>query len=84
MTLEHYPGMTERALADVEADANRRWPLSASLIIHRHGRLVPGDDAPAMAKALGELMDDPALRASLGAGSRRGNLIGRENNSAAR
>ncbi len=43
MTLEHYPGMTETALAGVEAEANRRWPLAASLIIHRHGRLVPGD-----------------------------------------
>lgn len=44
MTLEHYPGMTETALADVEAEANRRWPLAASLIIHRHGRLLPGDN----------------------------------------
>ena len=37
----------------------------------RAARLVPGEDAPAMAKALGELMDDPALRAELTAGSRR-------------
>ena len=44
MTLEHYPGMTESALAEVEAEACRRWPLDASLIIHRHGRLVPGDN----------------------------------------
>ncbi|MEZ5926545.1 MAG: molybdenum cofactor biosynthesis protein MoaE [Hyphomicrobiaceae bacterium] len=44
MTLEHYPGMTERALADVEAEACRRWPLTASLVIHRFGRLVPGDN----------------------------------------
>jgi molybdopterin synthase catalytic subunit len=44
MTLEHYPGMTERALADIEAEAQRRWPLSASLIIHRYGRLEPGED----------------------------------------
>lgn len=43
MTLEHYPGMTERALAEIEAEANARWPLAASLIIHRFGRLVPGD-----------------------------------------
>ncbi|MFN3232776.1 MAG: molybdopterin synthase catalytic subunit MoaE [Alphaproteobacteria bacterium] len=43
MTLEHYPGMTERLLADIEAEANRRWPLDASLIIHRYGRLEPGD-----------------------------------------
>jgi molybdopterin synthase catalytic subunit len=44
MTLEHYPGMTEKALSEIEAEALRRWPLEASLIIHRHGRLEPGDD----------------------------------------
>ncbi len=43
MTLEHYPGMTERELAKIEAEAHERWPLAASLIIHRVGRLVPGD-----------------------------------------
>ncbi len=43
MTLEHYPGMTEKQLAEIEAEANRRWPLQASLIVHRHGRLEPGD-----------------------------------------
>ena len=42
MTLEHYPGMTEKQLAEIEAEANRRWPLAASLIVHRHGRLEPG------------------------------------------
>jgi molybdopterin synthase catalytic subunit len=44
MTLEHYPGMTEKALAEIEAEALKRWPVDASLIIHRHGRLQPGDD----------------------------------------
>ncbi|MFN8759990.1 MAG: molybdenum cofactor biosynthesis protein MoaE [Tagaea sp.] len=43
MTLEHNPGMTEKELARVEAEANARWPLSASLIVHRYGRLEPGD-----------------------------------------
>ena len=43
MTLEHYPGMTERMLAGIEAEAVRRWPLAASLIVHRYGRLEPGD-----------------------------------------
>src|SRR6266704_2639056 len=43
LILEHYPGMTEKMLAEIEAEANRRWPLSASLIIHRYGRLEPGD-----------------------------------------
>ena len=44
MTLEHYPAMTERALAAIDAEAHVRWPLMASLIIHRFGRLEPGDD----------------------------------------
>jgi molybdopterin synthase catalytic subunit len=43
MTLEHYPGMTEKQLAEIEAEASQRWPLSASLIIHRYGRLEPGE-----------------------------------------
>ena len=43
MTLEHYPGMTEKQLAEIEAEARRRWPLEASLVIHRYGRLEPGD-----------------------------------------
>lgn len=43
MTLEHYPGMTEKQLARVEAEARARWPLEASLVIHRYGRLAPGD-----------------------------------------
>ena len=44
MTLEHYPGMTERELERVEAEALARWPLQASLIIHRYGELQPGDN----------------------------------------
>ena len=44
MTLEHYPGMTEKALADIERQANERWPLEATLVVHRYGRLEPGDD----------------------------------------
>lgn len=43
MTLEHYPGMTEKMLAAIEADARARWPLQATLIIHRYGRLEPGE-----------------------------------------
>jgi len=43
MTLEHYPGMTERMIAEIEAEAQRRWPLQASLVIHRYGRLAPGE-----------------------------------------
>ena len=43
MTLEHYPGMTEKQLQQLEADALQRWPLDRVLIIHRYGRLLPGD-----------------------------------------
>jgi molybdopterin synthase catalytic subunit len=43
LTLEHYPGMTERKLGEIETETHRRWPLDAVLIIHRYGRLVPGD-----------------------------------------
>jgi molybdopterin synthase catalytic subunit len=44
MMLEHYPGMTEAELAKIDEEANARWPLQASLIVHRIGRLVPGDN----------------------------------------
>lgn len=44
MTLEHYPGMTEDELERVEREAWARWPLQASLIIHRYGELKPGDN----------------------------------------
>jgi len=43
MTLEHYPGMTEKQLAEIEAEARNRWPLEDVLIVHRVGRLEPGD-----------------------------------------
>ena len=43
MTLEHYPGMTEKRLAGIAAEAKGRWPLEGVLIIHRFGRLEPGD-----------------------------------------
>tara|TARA_B100000676_G_scaffold189973_1_gene186805 strand:+ start:6838 stop:7287 length:450 start_codon:yes stop_codon:yes gene_type:complete len=43
MTLEHYPGMTEKMLVEIDEEAHRRWPLEASMIIHRYGRLETGD-----------------------------------------
>ncbi len=43
MTLEHYPGMTEKALADIVAQARGRWQLLGVRVIHRVGRLLPGD-----------------------------------------
>ena len=43
MTLEHYPGMTEKQLSRLEAEARERWDLHDVLIIHRYGTLNPGD-----------------------------------------
>ena len=43
MTLEHFPGMTESELERIEAEARARWPLEDVTIIHRVGRLLPGE-----------------------------------------
>ena len=43
LTLEHYPGMTEQALQQIVQQAEQRWPIQATRIIHRIGRLEPGD-----------------------------------------
>jgi molybdopterin synthase catalytic subunit len=51
MEIEHYPGMTERALAKIADDAGARWPLSDVLIIHRFGTLLPGEPIMMVATA---------------------------------
>ena len=51
MTLEHYPGMTERKLAEIEARARARWPLLETLVIHRVGRMLPGEPIVLVATA---------------------------------
>ncbi len=43
MEIEHYPGMTDRAIAAMMEQATARWSLTDALVIHRHGRLLPGD-----------------------------------------
>jgi molybdopterin synthase catalytic subunit len=43
MEIEHYPGMTEAALSDIARQGCDRWSLEDALIIHRHGRLAPGE-----------------------------------------
>lgn len=43
MTLEHYPGMTEKALAEIVAEAKARWDIFDALVIHRIGELKPTD-----------------------------------------
>ena len=44
MTLEHYPGMTERELTTIAKEAETRWPLTGCTVIHRVGKLAPGDN----------------------------------------
>jgi molybdopterin synthase catalytic subunit len=51
LTLEHYPGMTEREIARHVAEAQSRWALAGVTIIHRVGRLVPGDNIVLVAVA---------------------------------
>jgi molybdopterin synthase catalytic subunit len=43
MEIEHYPGMTEKALERIRAEAVQRFGLSGAMILHRHGRLGPGE-----------------------------------------
>lgn len=43
LTLEHYPGMAEEEIGRHVAEAERRWPLLGATVIHRYGRLVPGE-----------------------------------------
>jgi len=44
LTLEHYPGMTEKALAEIVAEARQRWPLQRVSVCHRVGAMYPGDE----------------------------------------
>ncbi len=43
LVLEHYPGMTERALERIAGEACARWPLTGCTVVHRVGRIVPGE-----------------------------------------
>src|SRR5215475_11743621 len=51
MKLEHYPGMAEAEIARHVAEAETRWPLLGATIIHRYGRLLPGDNIVLVATA---------------------------------
>ncbi|MDU6391019.1 MULTISPECIES: molybdopterin synthase catalytic subunit MoaE [unclassified Pantoea] len=44
LTLEHYPGMTEKAMHEIVDEARSRWPLQRVSVIHRIGELFPGDE----------------------------------------
>ena len=51
MEIEHYPGMTERALESIAEKASSRWELTACKIIHRYGTLSPGETIMMVATA---------------------------------
>jgi molybdopterin synthase catalytic subunit len=51
MEIEHYPGMTEKALASIREDAMTRFSLTGAMILHRYGRLAPGDPIMMVATA---------------------------------
>jgi molybdopterin synthase catalytic subunit len=51
MEIEHYPGMTEKALASIREDAMTRFSLTGAMIVHRYGRLAPGDPIMMVATA---------------------------------
>ena len=51
MEIEHYPGMTEKAIAEIAAQARDRWDLADVLVIHRHGHLAPGEQIMMVATA---------------------------------
>lgn len=51
LTLEHYPGMAENEIARHVDEARARWPIVAALVIHRHGRILPGEDIVLVATA---------------------------------
>jgi len=51
LTLEHYPGMAEEEIARHVAEAERRWALKGLTVIHRYGRMTPGDNIVLVATA---------------------------------
>ena len=51
LTIEHYPGMTEKMLAEISRKASKKWPLLGTLIIHRYGKLNIGDQIVLAASA---------------------------------
>ena len=51
MEIEHYPGMTEKALSSIRDEALERWSLAGAMIIHRYGPMAPGDQIMMVATA---------------------------------
>lgn len=57
MTLEHYPGMTEKALAEIESEARQRWEVTEAVVVHRVGPLKPTDQIVLVAVASAHRQD---------------------------
>lgn len=57
MELEHYPGMTEKALETILQEARERWVLADALIVHRYGKLAPADQIVLVAVATAHRAD---------------------------
>jgi molybdopterin synthase catalytic subunit len=57
MEIEHYPGMTERAIGAIMAEAAARWHLADAVVIHRHGVLAPGEAIMMVATAASHRAD---------------------------
>jgi len=57
MEIEHYPGMTEKAIAKIVGEAMERWSLKDALVIHRYGPLAPGDRIMMVATAAPHRVD---------------------------
>ncbi|WP_375260412.1 molybdenum cofactor biosynthesis protein MoaE [Palleronia sp.] len=57
LEIEHYPGMTTSAIEAIVAEAVERWSLADALVIHRHGRLAPGEPIMMVATAASHRAD---------------------------
>ena len=72
MEIEHYPGMTERAIRDITLQAVSRWDLIDALVIHRHGTLRAGEPIMMVATAAAHRAGAPLQRTLTGIAANRG------------
>ena len=76
LTLEHYPGMTERALQAIVSEACRRWAIIDALVIHRVGRLLPTDQIVLVAVAGAHRGDATLHHAQAGGAAATASAVG--------
>ena len=80
LTLEHYPGMTEKALAEIVDEARNRWPLGRVTVIHRIGELWPGDEIVFVGVTSAHRSGSAKPRRKATAGLKLGRAISRRQN----